>query len=77
VVATVEKRVPRLPRVTIPSFQVDLIAELPGGARPTGCAGLYPHDEATLLAYLDLAEAGRGHEWLEAAVATSASERAA
>ncbi len=39
VVATVEERVRRLPRVTIPSFQVDRVVEAPGGAWPMGCPG--------------------------------------
>jgi glutaconate CoA-transferase subunit A len=65
VLATAEVRVARLPRVTIPAFQVERVAEQKGGALPTGCAGLYPYDEAALLAYLELAEAGREAEWLE------------
>jgi glutaconate CoA-transferase subunit A len=62
VLATVEKRVPRLPRVTIPAFQVAHVAEAPYGAWPTGCVDAYAHDEAALLAYLDHARAGRVDE---------------
>jgi glutaconate CoA-transferase subunit A len=65
VLATAEVRVSRLHRVTIPSFQVDMVAEQPLGASPTGCVGRYSYDEAALLAYLELAEAGRENEWLE------------
>ncbi len=75
VLATAEVRVARLPRVTIPSFQVDMVAEQPSGALPTGCVGAYSYDEADLLAYLELAEAGREREWLERRV--SRSEEAA
>jgi glutaconate CoA-transferase subunit A len=65
VVATVEERVARLPRVTVPGFQEDRIVLAPGGALPTGCVGLYPHDDAMLSRYLALAEAGREAEFLE------------
>jgi len=65
VLATAEVRVERLPRVTIPSFQVERVAEQRRGASPTGCVGHYSYDEAQLLAYLELAEAGREREWLE------------
>lgn len=68
VVATVEKRVDRLDRVTIPSFQVDLVAEVKGGALPAGCAGHYAHDDAALVRYIELAEQGREREWLDEAV---------
>jgi len=66
VIATAEVRVKELPRVTIPSFQVERVAEVPGGAWPTGCVGRYPHDEPALLAYLAEAEAGRGDAWIRA-----------
>jgi glutaconate CoA-transferase subunit A len=66
VIATAEARVRTLPRVTVPAFQVDLVAEAYGGAWPTGCAGRYPHDEAALLGYLAEAEAGRGDAWIVA-----------
>ncbi|WP_338866724.1 CoA transferase subunit A [Myxococcus stipitatus] len=66
VIATVEERVSRLPRVTIPGFQVDRIALAPRGALPTGCVGLYPHDDAMLARYLSLAEAGQEAEFLDA-----------
>jgi glutaconate CoA-transferase subunit A len=68
IVATVEERVRRVPRATIPGFMVDLLVEEPRGAWPTGCAGLYPADEAHLELYLSLAEAGRQAEYLEAYV---------
>jgi glutaconate CoA-transferase subunit A len=64
VIATVEERVTRLPRATIPGFQVDRIVLSPGGALPSGCVGLYPHDDAMLSRYLALAEAGREAEFL-------------
>jgi glutaconate CoA-transferase, subunit A len=58
VLATVEERVERLARVTIPSFQVEQVALAPGGALPTGCAGLYAHDDLALARYLARAETG-------------------
>jgi glutaconate CoA-transferase subunit A len=67
VLATAEVRVSRLTRVTIPSFQVERVAEQRGGALPTGCVGRYAYDEAALLAYLELAGAGREREWLDRA----------
>lgn len=69
VIATAECRVAALPRVTVPGFQVELVAEARGGAWPTGCAGLYPHDEAALLAYLAAAEEDRGASWIDAVLA--------
>lgn len=63
VLATAERRVRQLPRVTLPGFQVERVAEAPRGALPTGCAGHYPHDEAELLRYLSLAEAGREEDY--------------
>jgi glutaconate CoA-transferase subunit A len=65
VLATAETRVRRLDRVTLPGFQVEMVAEAAGGALPTGCYGAYEYDEAALLSYLELAEAGRAREWLE------------
>jgi glutaconate CoA-transferase, subunit A len=73
VIATAEERVPRLSRVTIPGFQVDRVALEPFGAQPTGCARLYPHDEAHLLRYLELAEAGRESEYLDGVVRSGAA----
>ncbi|MCI0569217.1 MAG: malonate decarboxylase subunit alpha [Myxococcaceae bacterium] len=64
VLATVERRMARLPRVTIPGFQVERVALVPGGALPTGCAGHYAHDDWALAHYLELAEAGHTHEAL-------------
>jgi len=69
VVATAEIRVPSLPRVTVPAFQVDTVTLAPGGAWPTGCVHLYPHDEQALLAYLVEAEAGRGAMWIDEVLA--------
>jgi len=68
IVATVEERVSRVPRATIPGFMVDLVVEEPFGAFPTGCAGVYPADEAHLDRYLTLAEASREAEYLQDAV---------
>lgn len=53
VIATAEVRVPKLQRVTLPGFQVTSVSEVRGGAWPTGCVGMYPHDEQALLAYLE------------------------
>ncbi len=64
VVATAEERVPRLSRVTVPGFQVESVSLAPGGALPTGCTGLYPHDDGMLARYLALAESGREAEFL-------------
>jgi glutaconate CoA-transferase, subunit A len=68
IVATVEERLPRVPRATIPGFMVDLIVEEPRGAYPTGCTGLYPADEAHLGRYLSLAEGGAEAEYLRTTV---------
>jgi glutaconate CoA-transferase subunit A len=70
VLATVEERVRRLPRVTLPCFQVERVALAPGGALPTGCAGLYPHDDQMLASYLALAEHGREQEFLQRLLST-------
>ncbi len=64
VLATADRRVERLPRVSLPAFQVEAVAEACGGALPTGSAGLYPHDEADLLDYLALAAEGRAGQYL-------------
>jgi glutaconate CoA-transferase subunit A len=56
VIATAEERVARVPRATIPGFQVDLLVEAPRGAWPTGCLGLYPADAEHLERYLAAAE---------------------
>lgn len=64
VLVTAEERVLRLPRVTIPAFQIEAVAQAPRGALPTGCPGVYAHDEDALLEYLELAGAGREHDWL-------------
>lgn len=65
VIATAEERVTKLPRVTIPGFQVEHVALAHKGALPTGCTGLYPHDDAMLAHYLSLAEHGREAEFLQ------------
>jgi glutaconate CoA-transferase subunit A len=64
VLATADRRVERLPHVSLPSFQVEAVAEVWGGALPTGSAGLYAHDEADLLDYLALAAAGEASRYL-------------
>jgi len=68
VIATAEERVARVPRATIPGFMIDLVVEEPCGAWPSGCAGLYPADEAHLGRYLDLADDGREAEYLDTTV---------
>ncbi len=69
VVATAERRVAKLPRVTIPGFQIDRLVEAPSGALPTGCLGYYPHQGVELERYLALAEAGREAEYLSSILA--------
>jgi glutaconate CoA-transferase subunit A len=64
VLATAERRVRILPRITVPSFQVTAVAEAPRGALPTGCAGVYSHDADALERWCTLAEAGRIDELL-------------
>ncbi|MCP3964289.1 MAG: CoA transferase subunit A [bacterium] len=68
VVATAEKRVPRVPRATIPGFTVDLLVEEPHGAYPTGCTGCYPADEEHLARYLRAAKAGEEQRYLNEVV---------
>ncbi len=65
VIATAETRVRSLSRVTLPGFQVERVALAPRGAWPTGCAGVYPHDEDALLDYLAAARAGRAAAWID------------
>jgi len=48
---------------------VDLIAEEPKGAFPTGCLGAYAPDFDHLERYLDLAENGRERDYLDAVIA--------
>ncbi len=69
IVATAEERVPRLSKATIPGFMVDMIAEEPKGAFPTGCLGAYAPDFDHLERYLDLAENGRERDYLDAVIA--------
>lgn len=40
---------------TIPGFQVDLVVEAPGGARPASCSGWYDVDEGYLARYYQAA----------------------
>ncbi len=68
VVATAERRVPRVPRATIPGFMVDRLVEEPHGAYPTGCTGYYPADETHLAAYLRQAKAGDEKRYLDEVV---------
>ncbi len=68
VVATAERRVPRVPRATVPGFMVDLVVEEPYGAYPTGCAGCYPADDVHLIDYLRAAKAGDEQGYLDEVV---------
>lgn len=77
VLATADRRVENLPRVSLPAFQVEAVAEVWGGALPTGSAGLYPHDEADLLAYLALATEGNAAQYLERRLGMAAARDAA
>jgi glutaconate CoA-transferase subunit A len=77
VLATVDRRVERLPRVSLPAFQVEAIAEVWGGALPTGSAGLYPHDEPDLLEYLALAAEGNAAQYLARRAGVGATRDAA
>jgi glutaconate CoA-transferase subunit A len=77
VLATVDRRVERLPRVSLPAFRVEAVAEVWGGALPTGSAGLYPHDEADLLDYLALAADGQAARYLARRTAAPAARDAA
>ncbi len=65
VIATVEKRVLRVPKATIPGLMVDLLVEEPHGAYPTGCLGYYPADEEHLVRYLKAAKAGDASHYLD------------
>ncbi|MBW2974252.1 CoA transferase subunit A [Candidatus Woesearchaeota archaeon] len=44
VIASVERIADRLDKVTIPYFLVESVVEIPGGAKPTACAGEYDYD---------------------------------
>ncbi len=77
VVATADRRVDRLPRVSLPAFQVEAVAEVWGGALPTGSAGLYPYDEADLLEYLTLAAEGKAAQYLARRTGSDAARDAA
>jgi glutaconate CoA-transferase subunit B len=57
VLATAERIVPRLEGPTIAGDRVAALAECPGGAAPTGCAGRYRRDPDALRAYLQAAPA--------------------
>jgi glutaconate CoA-transferase subunit A len=76
VVATVERRVDRLARVTIPSFEVEAVALSVWGAWPTGCAGHYGHDETAIAEYLELAEAGHARTWIDRVLARTTGRAA-
>jgi len=65
IVATAERRVQRVPKATVPGFMVDLLAEEPYGAYPTGCTGCYGADDAHLAAYLRAAKAGEEQRYLD------------
>lgn len=77
VLATADRRVDRLPRVSLPAFQVEAVAEVWGGALPTGSAGLYPHDEADLLHYLSLAGEGKAAQYIAQRTGRAATRDAA
>jgi len=77
VLATADRRLERLSRVSVPAFQVEAVAEVYGGALPTGSAGLYPHDEAELLDYLALASEGLAAEYLARRLASPLARDAA
>jgi len=56
-------------RTDFPGFMVDAVVEVPGGARPTSCARLYPYDREFLTAYLQAAaDDARYGEFLAARV---------
>lgn len=74
VIATADSRVERVPNATIPGFMVDVVAEQPFGAYPTGCLGLYPADEAHLGRYLEAARAGEETHYLDSVVRGSSSQ---
>jgi glutaconate CoA-transferase subunit A len=42
-------------RTDVPGFLVEAVVEVPGGAWPTSCAGLYPYDEALLAGFVEVA----------------------
>ena len=65
IVATAERRVPRVAKATIPGFMVDRVVEEPHGAYPTGCAGCYPADDEHLVAYLKAAKKGEEASYLD------------
>jgi glutaconate CoA-transferase, subunit A len=77
VLATADRRVERLPRISLPAFQVEAVAEVWGGALPTGSAGLYPHDEADLLEYLALAAEGQSARYLARRTGSTSARDAA
>nr|XP_061810406.1 3-oxoadipate CoA-transferase subunit A-like [Nerophis lumbriciformis] len=72
VVATVERRVERLPGVaTVPAMMVDQVIEEPHGAFPTGCLGCYPADDRHLLRYLEMAKAGDQQRYIDTVIRAS------
>jgi glutaconate CoA-transferase subunit A len=77
VLATADRRVETLPRVSLPAFQVEAVAEVWGGALPTGSAGMYAHDERDLLEYLALAAGGHAAQYLARRLGVVATRDAA
>ncbi len=75
IVATVEERVARLPTATVPGFMVDLLAEAPGGAWPSGCLGLYPADAGAIEGYLAQAATPGGERDAALALLAAAARR--
>jgi glutaconate CoA-transferase subunit A len=63
VVASVEKIVEPLPRLTLPFYLIDRLVEAPHGAWPSACPGHYPADHQHISDYLELAETGRFGEY--------------
>jgi glutaconate CoA-transferase subunit A len=47
-IVSVERIVDKLERITIPYFLVESVVEIPGGAKPTACAGEYNYDAAAI-----------------------------
>lgn len=73
-IVSVEEVVERLPpfEADLPGHVVDLVVEVPGGARPGSCWPCYPLDGPGLLGYLAAAHLGRFDDWLAAFTAPGA-----
>ena len=54
VIVSVEKIIPKLERITIPSKKIDYLAKIENGALPTSCFGFYDYDPGTLRKYLGI-----------------------